>query len=79
VTAIVGSGGAGAIVDLWSRRVPNQLTLGVAALGVTLAALGLSVHSLMAALAGLVVGLLLMAAGLLLPVLGLVSLIFYPP
>ena len=63
VTAIVGSGGAGAIVDLWSRRVPNQLTLGVAALGVTLAALGLSGHSLMAALAGLVVGLLLMLPG----------------
>ena len=63
VTAIAGGGGAGALVDLWSRRVPNKLTLAVALLGVTLAALGLSGHSLMAALGGLVVGLLLMLPG----------------
>ena len=63
VTAIAGSGGASALVDLWSRRVPNKLTLGVAVLGVTLAALGLSGLSLTAALGGLVVGLLVMLPG----------------
>jgi len=63
LTAIAGGGGAGALVDLWSRRVPNKLTLAVAVLGVTLAVLGLSGLSLMAALGGLVVGLLLMLPG----------------
>jgi prepilin peptidase CpaA len=61
--AISGVGGASAIVDLWSRRVPNVLTLSVAALGITLAALGLSGHSLFAAFGGLVLGLLLMLPG----------------
>jgi len=63
LTAIAGGGGAGALVDLWSRRVPNKLTLAVAVLGVTLAVLGLSGLSLMAALGGLAVGLLLMLPG----------------
>jgi prepilin peptidase CpaA len=63
VTAIAGSGGASALVDLWSRRVPNKLTLAVAVLGVTLAALGVSGLSLTAALGGLVVGLLVMLPG----------------
>ena len=63
VTAIAGGGGASAIVDLWSRRVPNRLTAGVAALGITLAAMGLSGLSPMAAVAGMVVGLLLMLPG----------------
>ena len=63
MTAIAGGGGASAIVDLWTRRVPNKLTLSLAALGVTLAALGLSGLSPMAALGGVVVGLLLMLPG----------------
>jgi prepilin peptidase CpaA len=63
VTAIAGGGGASAIVDLWSRRVPNPLTLGVAMLGVTLAVLGLSGLSPMSAVAGFAVGLLLMLPG----------------
>jgi prepilin peptidase CpaA len=63
VTAVAGSGGVSALVDLWSRRVPNRLTAGVAALGMTLAALGLSGLSPMAAVAGLMVGLLLMLPG----------------
>jgi prepilin peptidase CpaA len=63
VAAVAGGGGVSALVDLWSRRVPNKLTLGVAVLGVTLAALGLSGLSPMAALAGLVVGFLLMLPG----------------
>jgi prepilin peptidase CpaA len=63
VTAVAGSGGVSAIVDLWSRRVPNPLTLGVAAMGLTLAALGRSGVSPMAALGGLALGLLLMLPG----------------
>ena len=39
VAAVAASGGASAVVDVWSRRVPNTLTLGIAALGVSLAAL----------------------------------------
>jgi prepilin peptidase CpaA len=62
VTVIAGSG-AGALIDLWSRRVPNPLTLGVAALGQALAGLGLSGLSPMAAVAGFGVGLLLMLPG----------------
>ena len=63
VTAIAGGGGAGAIVDLWSRRVPNALTLGLAAVGMTLAAIGVSGLSLTAAAAGFVIGLALMLPG----------------
>jgi prepilin peptidase CpaA len=63
VTAVAGGGGVSALVDLWSRRVPNPLTLGVAGIGVTLAALGLSGVSPTAAIAGLVLGLLLMLPG----------------
>jgi prepilin peptidase CpaA len=63
VTVIAGGGGAGAIIDLWSRRVPNPLTLGMAVLGLALAGLGLSGLSPMAAVAGLAVGLLLMLPG----------------
>jgi prepilin peptidase CpaA len=63
VAAVAGSGGVSAIVDLWSRRVPNPLTLGVAALGLTLAVLHLSGLSPMAAVAGLALGLLLMLPG----------------
>jgi prepilin peptidase CpaA len=63
VAAVAGSGGVSAIVDLWSRRVPNPLTLGVAALGLTLALLRVSGLSPMAAVAGLALGLLLMLPG----------------
>ena len=63
VLAVAGSGGASAIVDLWTRRVPNPLTLGTAALGVLLAASHQSGVSVQDALAGFVVGLLLMLPG----------------
>jgi prepilin peptidase CpaA len=63
VTAIAGIGGASVLVDLWSRRVPNKLTLGAAAFGVMLAVLGLSGLTPMTAFGGIVVGLLLMLPG----------------
>ena len=63
MTAIAGGSGTAAAIDLFSRRVPNALTFGLALVGLTLAAAGLSGLSVASALAGLVVGLLLMLPG----------------
>jgi prepilin peptidase CpaA len=63
VAAVATSGGASAAVDLWTRRVPNQLTLGIAGCGVALAATHAGSTSVGAAVAGLVVGLILMLPG----------------
>lgn len=63
LAAVAGSGGAGAAVDLRTRRVPNWLTLGITALGMTLAASHLTDLSIAAALGGFAVGLLLMLPG----------------
>ena len=37
VAAVAGSGGAGAVIDMRTRRLPNLLTGGVAMLGLVLA------------------------------------------
>ena len=63
VAAIAGVGGVSAFIDLQNRRVPNALTLGVAALGITLAARHLTGVSVVGAVEGLAVGLLLMLPG----------------
>jgi len=63
VLAVAGGGGASALVDLQSRRVPNPLTLGIVALGVVLAAGAWGRVSIPGALLGFVVGLLLMLPG----------------
>jgi prepilin signal peptidase PulO-like enzyme (type II secretory pathway) len=42
VTAVAGSGLAGALIDLKTRRVPNPLTLGIAVTGLVFAATRLS-------------------------------------
>jgi prepilin peptidase CpaA len=63
VLAVAGSGGASALVDLRTRRVPNPLTLGIITLGVALAAGSWGRVSLAGALAGFAVGLLLMLPG----------------
>lgn len=63
IVAVVGTGGASAVVDWRTRRIPNWLTLGVASLGVTLAALHLSPLNVVGALGGFVVGLVLMLPG----------------
>jgi prepilin peptidase CpaA len=63
IAAVAGSGGVGAAVDLRTRRVPNWLTLGITALGITLAAANLTGQSIAAALGGFAVGLLLMLPG----------------
>jgi len=62
VTAVAG-GGVSAVVDLWTRRVPNPLTLGLAALGVAFAASQPSAVSFSSALAGFALGFLLMLPG----------------
>lgn len=56
-------GGTAVAVDLRSRRVPNTVTLGVAAVGVTLAAVRVTGLSVGEATAGFAVGLLLMLPG----------------
>jgi len=50
-------------MDLRTRRVPNWLTLGVAAIGITMAAAHLDGVGLSGAFEGLLVGLLLMLPG----------------
>jgi prepilin peptidase CpaA len=57
------SAGAGAAVDLRTRRVPNALTLTVSAVGLTLAAAGATEVTLGAAFAGFLLGLALMLPG----------------
>jgi prepilin peptidase CpaA len=63
IAAVAGSGGASAALDLRTRRVPNWLTLGITALGMTLAAAQVTGLSIAAALGGFAVGLLLMLPG----------------
>ena len=63
VSAVAGTGASSAFVDLYTRRIPNPLTLGVAAFGTTLAAFHLSSLSLTEALLGFAVGLVLMLPG----------------
>ena len=63
IAAVAGSGGASAVLDLRTRRVPNWLTLGIIALGMTLAAAQLTTTSMTAALGGFAIGLLLMLPG----------------
>jgi prepilin peptidase CpaA len=55
--------GAGALVDLRTRRVPNRLTLTLATVGLALAATGLGGVGVIAACAGAATGLLLMLPG----------------
>ena len=64
VLAIVAAGtGAAAIIDLKTRRVPNALTMSMAAAGIALAAAGLGPVGLAASLAGCVLGAALMLPG----------------
>jgi prepilin peptidase CpaA len=63
LSAVVAGGSAGAAIDLWSRRVPNGLTLGLALVGVILPALHATGLSEWQALGGFVVGLVLMLPG----------------
>jgi prepilin peptidase CpaA len=63
VSVVAGSGAWSAVVDLYTRRIPNALTCGVAALGLAVAAFGLGVLTVPQALLGLAVGFALMLPG----------------
>jgi prepilin peptidase CpaA len=60
VAAVAGSGGAGALIDMRTRRLPNLLTGSVAMLGLLLAATRLGPVSLPGALAGFAIGLVVL-------------------
>jgi prepilin peptidase CpaA len=63
VFAVAGAGASSALVDLYTRRVPNLLTFGVTVLGVTFAAVGITGLSIVSALGGFALGLALMLPG----------------
>jgi prepilin peptidase CpaA len=63
VSAVAGTGASSALVDLYTRRIPNPLTLGVAAFGLASAAAHLSALTLTQAIGGFCVGLALMLPG----------------
>jgi len=63
VAAIVTGAGAGAIIDMRTRRVPNVLTGSIAVFGLLLAVLHPTSVSPMAALGGIAVGLAVMLPG----------------
>jgi prepilin peptidase CpaA len=68
--ALVAGALIASIVDIRTRRIPNELTAALATIGVGLAAMGLSGMSVWASLAGLAVGLALMMPGHLLGATG---------
>jgi prepilin peptidase CpaA len=63
VSAVAGSGASSALVDMYTRRIPNPLTLGIAAFGTLLAATHLGTLTLGEALLGFSIGLVLMLPG----------------
>ena len=63
IATVVAGTSTGAAIDMWTRRVPNPLTMGLAATGVVYAACGIGGLSLGASLAGLALGLALMLPG----------------
>jgi prepilin peptidase CpaA len=63
IATLVTGTGAGAAIDLWTRRVPNPLTMGLATVGVVFAACGIGGLTVGGSLAGLALGLALMLPG----------------
>jgi prepilin peptidase CpaA len=61
--AVAATGASSAVVDLYTRRVPNALTLGVTSLGLTLATLHVGGATFGGALAGFALGFALMLPG----------------
>ena len=61
--ALLAGAGAGAVIDLRTRRVPNVVTASLALTGIGLAATGLSGVTFGASMLGLAVGLALMLPG----------------
>jgi prepilin peptidase CpaA len=63
LAAVAAGTGTGALIDLRTRRIPNPLTIGIAALGLTLAAADLSGVTVASSLGGFLLGMLLMLPG----------------
>jgi prepilin peptidase CpaA len=63
LATVVAGASTGAAIDLWTRRVPNPLTVVLASSGVAFAACGLSGLSVGASLTGFLLGLALMLPG----------------
>ena len=70
MSIVAGVGAASALIDLRLRRIPNPLTIGVAASGVALAGVHASTIGVAQALGGLAVGLALMLPGFLIGATG---------
>ena len=60
---VASTGGGSALVDLYTRRVPNELTMGVAAGGIAMGALHVTGVGLAGSLAGFALGAVLMLPG----------------
>ncbi|HEY7291362.1 MAG TPA: A24 family peptidase [Vicinamibacterales bacterium] len=60
---MAGTGASSALVDFYTRRIPNPLTLAVAGFGLSIAAAHLTPLSMAQALLGFAVGLVLMLPG----------------
>ena len=63
MATVTAGAGTGAAIDLWTRRVPNPLTLLLASSGVGFAAFGISGLTIGASLLGFALGLVLMLPG----------------
>jgi len=63
VATVAGGGTSSAIVDVYTRRVPNALTLTLTIIGLALAALHVNGATLAGALGGFAIGLALMLPG----------------
>ena len=70
VAILIAGGAAGVVIDLRVRRIPNALTVSIAAIGIALAVLGLGPVTVRAALTGCLLGLGLMLPGYLLGATG---------
>lgn len=63
MSAVAGGGASSAVVDLYTRRIPNPLTLGISFGGLMLAATGAGPLTMTQSLVGFVLGLALMLPG----------------
>ena len=70
VLAVAGSGVAGALIDMRTRRLPNPLTMGIAATGLALAVADWSGLTIASAVGGFALGAALMLPGFLIGATG---------
>lgn len=63
LVVVAAAAGTAAVIDMRTRRIPNAITAGTAALGIALAASGWSGITIASSLLGCLAGLLVMAPG----------------